>query len=115
MLGLRAPRDRRGVGVISPLCWLGVHDWALGEWGSLGRRACRRCGKEQELQFYSNRTHAWVDLPDALALSRRRALASAMRMTTHQFAPTRGAEHLCAACGRNEAYVFHRGPWDEKE
>lgn len=46
------------------LCRLGLHRWHRfdrSRWGGKPYRACTRCGRNQVLRWYSNRTHEWVD------------------------------------------------------
>ena len=54
------------------LCFFGFHKWVnfSGNWPVriIPRypdvRKCKFCGLRQRLEFYSNRTQAWVDMED---------------------------------------------------
>jgi hypothetical protein len=45
------------------LCSIGFHKWfyPLVRMGG-STRECKRCGKWQQLEFYSNRTQEWKDI-----------------------------------------------------
>ena len=47
-------------------CWLGRHSW-VSSWAFVAGkhtpvRTCWRCQRTQQIHFYSNRTHEWLDV-----------------------------------------------------